>query len=65
MRHPPTNVQQDTRVVSALSGHQLNSDMFLVSAAAVGVISVEVVQAEAEEDMEVQKPFSEAKECLQ
>ena len=68
MRHPQTHVQQETKVVSALSGHQLRSDLTLVSKvslAAVGVISVEVVQEEAEEKMTVvQKPFSEAKEYL-
>ena len=68
MRHPPTNVQQETRVVSALSGHQLRSDLTLVSKvplAAVGVISVEVVQEEAEEEIVVvQTPFSVAKEYL-
>ena len=65
MRHPQTDVQQETRVLSTLNGHQRRSDLTLVSKVSlvvVGVISVEVVQEEAEEDMVVvQMPFSEAK----
>ena len=65
MRHPQAYVQQEARVVSALNGHQLRGDLTLVSKvslAAVGVISVEDVQEEAEEEIVVvQMPFSEAK----
>ena len=53
------------RVLSALSGHQLRSDLTLVakvSSAAVGVLSVEGVQEEAEdENVVAQMPLLEAK----
>ena len=66
MRHLQTDVPQETRVLSALSGHPLRSDLTLVakvSSAAVGLLSVEGVQEEAEKDnVVVQMPFSEAKE---
>ena len=69
MRHQQTDVPQETGVLSALSGHPLRSDLTLVakvSSTAVGVLSVEGVQEEAEaEIVEVQMPFLEAKEHLQ
>ena len=63
-----TDVPQKTGVLSALSGHPLRSDLTLVakvSSTAVGVLSVEDDQEEAEEEnVVVQMPFLEAKEHL-
>ena len=68
MRHMQTDVPHNTGVWSALSGHPLRSDLTLVakvSSAAVGVLSVEGVQQEAEkENVVVQMPFVEAKEHI-
>ena len=68
MRHLRTDVLQDMRALSALSGHPLRSGLTLVvkvSPTAVGLLSVEGVQEEAEEEnVVVQMPFSEAKEHL-
>ena len=38
MRHPQTDVQQKTRVVSALNGHQRRSDLTLVSKVSPAVV---------------------------
>ena len=68
MRHQQTDAPQETKVMSALSDHPLKNDLTLVakvSSAAVGVISVEDDQEEAEaEHVVVRMPLLEAKEHL-
>ena len=65
MRHPQTNVPPKTEVLFARSGHPQRSDLTLVvrvSSTAVGILSVDDDQAEAEEEkVVVQVPFLEAK----
>jgi hypothetical protein len=64
MRRPQTNLLPKTGVLFARSGHPQRSDLTLVvrvSSAAVGVVSVDDDQAEAEEEkVVVQVPFLEA-----
>ena len=69
MRHPQTDVPQETGVLFALSGHPQSSDMTLVvkvSSVVVGVLSVDDDQVEAVEvKVVVLMPFLEAKGHLQ